>query len=335
METVRHSVGIDISKDELVCCIGTSTDGRQDFLRAKSFGNNPHGFAALLEHVKPLEGRDIVFVMEATGVYYENLAYWLDSNERKVSVLLPNKVKHYTKSLNVKTKTDGVDAQVLSRFGLERRLDFWHMPSAMMRQIKFLSREYREAKAKIVVIKNQLHARNHSHGCPQSSEQRLGKQIGLLQTQLLEIEAELRTAVMSDTKLYDRVTKLNTIPGISFITTITILAETNAFALVGNTRQLASYAGLDVEHRQSGSREGKTRISKKGNSHIRNAMYMPALCATRHNPDMKSFYQRLAERKPAKKIAITAVARKLLILTYILWKNDQEFDENHFKGQLA
>lgn len=200
------------------------------------------------------------------------------------------------------------------------------MPSKMMREIKFLSREYREAKAKMVVVKNQLHARNHSYGCPESVEKRLKKQISLLETQLLEIEAELRTAAMSDTKLYDKIGRINTIPGVSFMTTISILAETNAFALVRNAKQLVSYAGLDIEHKQSGLKAGKTKISKKGNSFIRNALYMPALCAARHNPEMKLFYQRLIERKPAKKIGITAVARKLLILTYILWKNDMEFN---------
>lgn len=112
----------------------------------------------------------------------------------------------------------------------------------------------------------------------------------------------------------------------SFITVICIVAENNAFALITNTRQLVSYAGLDIQQNQSGNRIGKTRISKKGNSFIRYALYMPALCASRFNPIMKDFYNNLKDRKPAKKIAVTAVARKLLILMYILWKNEEVFD---------
>ena len=140
---------------------------------------------------------------------------------------------------------------------------------------------------------------------------------------------------MSDSSLYDKIAKLNTIPGISFMTIISILAETNAFVLVENAKQLVSYAGLDIQHNQSGLKDGKTRISKKGNSFIRNALYMPALCASRHNPDMKTFYTRLIERKPAKKIGITAVARKLLILMYILWKNNTEFEPVTLKQSIA
>jgi len=326
MKSLKQSIGIDVAKDTLVCCIGGSDQNEQfSFSKTKTFSNDIKGFAQLMQWVTPSKGNDVVFVMEATGVYYENLAYWLDSKGEKLSVLLPNKVKHYAKSLNLKTKTDGVDAQLLSRIGLERKLTLWTIPSKIMREVKFLSRAYREDKAKLVIVKNQLHAKEHAHGCPASVIKRLKKQIAFLQAQLLETEAELRVTVMSDSLLSDKVTKISTIPGISFMTIISILAETNAFALVENAKQLVSYAGLDIQQNQSGAKEGKTRISKKGNSYIRNALYMPALCASKHNPDMKVFYNRIIEKKPAKKIGITAVARKLLILTYILWKNDTEF----------
>lgn len=336
MKTVKQCIGIDVSKDSLECCIGiTDSEQHQTFGRSKKFSNTDEGFKELLKWTETENELESVFVMEATGVYYENLAYWLHHHNRKLCVLLPNKVKYFAKSLNLKTKTDSTDAKLLSQLGLERRLNFWNMPSKVMREIKFLCREYRESKAKLVQVKNQLHARNHSYGCPKSTERRLKKQISLLEAQLLEVEAELRVQAMGDTKLYDRITSLSTVPGVSFITVICILAETNAFALVENAKQLVSYAGLDIQHNQSGMKEGKTRISKKGNSFIRNALYMPALSASRHNPAMKEFYNQLNERKPAKKIGITAVARKLLILMYILWKNDTEFDPLYEQQKVA
>lgn len=334
MKTLKQSIGIDVAKDTLVCCIGQLDINEQySFSKTKTFTNDINGFIALRQWVGSSKGNDVFFVMEATGVYYEHLAYWLDDQGEKLSVLLPNKVKHFAKSLNLKTKTDGVDAQLLSRLGLERKLKPWTMPSRIMREIKFLSREYREDKEKLVIIKNQLHAREHAHGCPASIIRRLKKQITVLEAQLLETEAELRVTAMSDNLLNDKIAKISTIPGISFMTIISILAETNAFALVENPKQLVSYAGFDIQHNQSGAKEGKTKISKKGNSYIRNALYMPALCATRHNPDLKTFYTRIIENKPAKKIGVTAVARKLLILTYILWKNDTEFKPQYAQSK--
>ena len=327
----KQCVGIDISKDHLDCCIGCiDSDQNHKLQNNKRFSNNETGFKALLNWVSDLQvTENLMYVMEATGVYYENLIYYLTENDCKASVLLPNMVKHYVKSLNIKTKTDKVDAEVLCRLGLERRLGFWQKPSGIMRELKFLSREYREIKYKINQVKNQLHARFYSYQCPESTEQRLKRQIALLETQALEIEAEIRTLVMTDRSFYDKIQRVCTIPGVSFITVVCVVAETNAFALISNSKQLTSYAGLDIQQNQSGSREGKTRISKKGNSFIRYALYMPALCASRFNPSMKSFYRNLTERKPAKKIAVTAVARKLLCLIYVLWKKEEEFNINY------
>lgn len=327
----KHCVGIDVSMDFLDCCFGTS-DAFQNYKFGKSrkFSNNQEGFKELLNWINQQKVLDeLIFVMEATGVYYENLAHFLSENDCKISILLPNMVKHYAKSLNVKTKTDEKDSEVLCKLGLERKLTHWKMPTRIMRELKFFSREYREVKYKINQIKNQLHARHHSHGCPSSTASRMKKLLALLEIQVIEIEAELRILVMSDSEFYDKIQKICSIPGVSFITAVCIVAETNAFALITNARQLASYAGLDIQQNQSGNRIGKTRISKKGNSFIRYALYMPALCASRFNPIMKDFYNNLKDRKPAKKIAVTAVARKLLILIYILWKNNEEFDQNY------
>lgn len=329
----KHCIGIDVSKDYLDCCYGNiDIHQSQKFSKPKRFVNNSVGFAGLIKWAKENASlQNISFVMEATGVYYEHLAYFLNEEKCSISVLLPNVVKHYSKSLNVKTKTDQKDSALLCKLGLERKLTQWMVPSKIMRHIKLLSREYREVKDKVNQLKNQLHAKEYSFECPESIKKRLKKQLSILETQALEIEAELRTLAMSDTKFYDKVQKLCTIPGVSFITVICILGETNAFALITNIKQLASYVGLDVQHNQSGQKQGKSRISKKGNSFIRQGLYMPALCASRFNPTLQQFYKRLSERKVSKKIAVIAVARKLLILMFVLWKNDTEYDPDFLK----
>jgi transposase len=305
-------------------------DRQLSFSKSRKFPNSEKGFIQLHQWaVENKASEELIFTMEATGVYYENLAYWLNAQQRQVSVLLPNKVKHFTKSLNIKTKTDTVDAKAICQIGLERKPELWNPSSVYMRNIKLLAREYRENKDKLTIIKNQLHAKNHSFSYPDNIVNRLKRQISLIDAQLLEIEAELKTLTRSDKEFYDRLQLLITIPGVGFMTAISIVSETNGFALVKNAKQLASYSGLDVEHNQSGQKQGKSRISKKGNSHIRGALHMPAVCCSVHNPQFKAFYQRLIARKPAKKIAVTAVARKLLILMYTLWKNQVAYDRHY------
>lgn len=278
---------------------------------------------------KKNDATEVLFVMEATGVYYENLAYWLQEKKLGLSVVLPNKVNYFAKSHNIKTKTDSVDAKILCRMGLERKLDHWEIPSNQMKILKILTRDYRSLKAKLTVTNNQLHAKENSYKCPPSVCKRLKQQIKLLEKQVSKVEQEIKIVVGKDNILSERIRKVETIPGVGFMTVACILGETNAFALVHNSKQLVSYCGFDIQHRQSGLHAGKTTLSKKGNSFIRSALYMPALCSIQHNPSLKIFYKRLAESKSIKKIAVTAVARKLLVLIYAIWKNESEYDPKY------
>ena len=114
------------------------------------------------------------------------------------------------------------------------------------------------------------------------------------------------------------------------MTALTVVAETNGFDLIENKGQLVSYAGYDVVENQSGiSLKGKTRISKKGNSHIRNALYFPALSAAKYEPKLQNIYQRILEKNPkVKMIGAVAVQRKLLVLIYTLYKKNEPYDRN-------
>jgi transposase len=330
MHFVKQVVGIDISKSELVCKAGRiGVDQTVEVLSTGTFSNDFEGFEELMIWSKEVFSSvelPLCFVMEATGVYYECLAYYLVGLDLDVSVLLPNKVKHFGKTLEIKSKTDALDAEVILRIGLERKLTLWQPGSNQMRSITVLTREQAGIKAKRTVVKNQLHARSHAYGTPTSTIKRMNEQIALLDKQLAAIELELRQIVAQDQVLSEKIARLETIPGIGFNTLITLIGETNGFALIRNAKQLVSYAGLDVVHRESGNWKGKSMISKKGNKFIRAALYMPALACIRYNEPLKKFHQSLCERKPAKKIGVIAVARKLLSWVYILWKNGTEFD---------
>jgi transposase len=102
------------------------------------------------------------------------------------------------------------------------------------------------------------------------------------------------------------------VPGIGLTTAIIVVAETNGFVLIENERQLASYAGLDVVQRQSGLSAQAARISRRGNVHLRQALYLPAVSSLRYNPQQMAFYARLRARQPRGKPGVIAVMRKLL-----------------------
>jgi transposase len=130
----------------------------------------------------------------------------------------------------------------------------------------------------------------------------------------------------------EKVQKLLTIKGVGLMTIATILAETLCFERFQNIKQLTSFAGYDVVQRESGtSIKGKTRISKKGNRYIRNALYFPAMVCCRYNPKMKETYTRINMKKSSKMIGQVAIQRKLLALIFTIWKNDTVFDPEYKK----
>jgi transposase len=145
--------------------------------------------------------------------------------------------------------------------------------------------------------------------------------------QEMEVKLDITACLKDDPKVCQQVELLCTIPGIGELTAVTILGETNGFELIRSKKQLTSYAGLDVKEKQSGtSVKGKPKISKKGNRHLRKAMYLPAFAAIRHNQIYKDLFARLVSKHGIKMKAAVAVQRKMLELTYILFKNQVPYD---------
>lgn len=333
MPILKHIVGIDISMNTFEARFGSLDTQQQAVLSpSQSFSNAVGGFKRLVRwtaRFKPSPEIPIVFVMEATGVYYERLAHFLVANKFAVAVVLPNKIRNYTKSLQSKSKTDPLDAAAITRFGLDRPMNLWTPPSDAVKALHNLSREHHALKATITSIKNQRHALKASFGPQQHSLRRKEQLLKFLQHQADQVQEELHELVDNDPVLSQRVRAICSTKGIGFLTVVTVLAETRCFEHVTCQKQLASYAGLDVVFNDSGLRKGKTSISRRGNAFLRTAVFMPALAAARSNPRFKELYQRLVAKGKNKKLALIAVARKLLLLIYALWNNDSRYDPNY------
>lgn len=334
-EIVKQVAGIDVAQSELVVCLGRmNRDLETELYANKTFSNTQKGFASLLGWVKKECGPDssVVFVMEATGVYHEALAYYLDDTGCRTSVVLPNKISNYLRTLSVKTITDKTSAQAITMFGLERKLDGWKRPEKIFKSLRQLTRERDQVVQMRTMVKNQLHAEQSEAFPGASTLDRLKEQIAFLNKQEEAICKEINGLINQDKKLSGTVRTLTSIPGVGILTAATVLAETNGFELIRNKRQLTSYAGLDVREKQSGtSVKGKSRISKRGNKYLRKSMHMPALAAIRHNERFKAVYARLIAKHGIKMKAAVAIQRKLLELIYIIYKTNKVFDKDYFQ----
>jgi transposase len=336
---IKHIIGIDVSKDTLDVQFASLSDTQEQLFSATAhIPNTLPGFRKLLRWSKRCLGASRTvpwFVMEATGVYHEHLAYFLSEHGCQVAVILPTKMKHYFKSLDTKSKTDRLDARGIAQFGLERPLEAWRPPSSQMRALKALVREHTSVNEQATQIKNQLHAKHHSHQSLPQSIQRLRGQLKLLEQHMADIEREILEIIQADDDLHARINNIVTARGIGIMTAVRVVAETNGFALIRNSKQLSIYAGFDVVLKQSGLRSGRPAISRKGNKYLRQAVFMPALASIRFNPVLREFYHRLIRSKANKMVAVVAVARKLLLLIYALWKTNVPFNPNHLSPKLS
>jgi transposase len=268
--------------------------------------------------------------MEATGVYHQKFAFYLDENGYEASVVLPNKISNYMRTLENKTITDKTCSEAIAQFGLERKLDRWNKPKKIYRSLQQLTRERDQIVMERVMVKNQLHAEQAEAEPNERSIERLNERMRLLNKHEKEIKADLAEIVNSDSSLKGEIKNICSIPGIGELTATIVLAETNGFELIRNKKQLTSYAGLDVREKQSGtSIKGKPRISKKGNRHLRKSMYLPALTAVKHDENFRGVYARILSKQGIKMKGLVAVQRKLLEMIYVIYKSKSEYRKDY------
>jgi len=239
-------------------------------------------------------------------------------------------VTHFTKSLNIKSKTDDIDATVIAIMSCERSLFEWTPPSPVFRKLRSITRLHQALQADKVQAINRLKQLKCSYEPLKEAIRILNKIIKNIESELKKLLVLMKETLKEDKEIWTKVKSLMTINGIGFQTVAIVLAETQGFGLIKNQRQLVSYSGFDVTKRESGtSIKSRTKISKRGNGRLRSAMFMPSMSAIQCNKKMKEVYDRINIGKQVKSIGLVAVQRRLLVLLFSLWKSGETFDDNY------
>ena len=331
---LKYCVGIDVSKDSFHCCISV-IDQRQKVTvkSSRKFSNNKAGFIELDHWIsKNHKNKEVplVVVMEATGIYYENVAMYLFTQSYSVSVVLPNKAKKYLQATGLKSKNDKIDAQGLARMGAEQSLDLWQPLGEYFYLLRELTRQHQSLLEMKTRYSNQLEGAEYGMYQVKLVTKQLKSSIKLIEKQIGELSAAIKSHIKGNKEVADKVEGICRIKGLGLTTVAVIAAETNGFALFTNGRQLVSYAGYDVVENQSGKHTGKTRISKKGNSRIRRALHMPAFNMIRYEQvPFVGLFNRTLEKHGRKMKSYVAVQKKLLVIIYSIWKNNVAYDPNY------
>lgn len=335
-KVLRQCCGIDVSKDTLDAVLMIlHEDFDLKIVSSGQFENNKKGIKKLMAWIKRHQINELPLqvVMEATGIYHEQLAYTLYDNDFQLAVVLPNKIANYCRSTDVRRINDTISARHIAEFGLLKKIDNWKKPDPSLLKLKSLCREREQLIKERSRVKNQKHAKEYAAEMDKSTLRRANQHIKFLDKLIQEIEKQIQEIVKETNWLKEKIENICTIKGVGLITAVIIIAETDGFNLIRNSRQLVCYAGYDVNNKQSGtSVNTKPRISHKGNKHIRKALHFPALTAVKHEPTFSNFYNRLFDRQKIKMKSYVAVQRKLLVLIFTLWKNEEAYDPEKSNG---
>lgn len=327
---MKYSVGIDVSKDAIHACISEIDSAQRVKIKSShQFANNSKEFALMEQWLNKHKKQELplVICMEATGIYYEKLAYYLHQRNYAVVILLPSKAKKYLHSLGLKSKNDKIDASGLARMAAEQNLELWKPMGDFFYKLRQLTRHHEQLQQSKTVFKNQLHALEHSMFESKEVAKQQNKIIELIERQIDQIAKSIEKHIKSNEEVKKKTANICKIKGVGLLTVATVIAETNGFALFKNISQLVSYAGYDVIENQSGNHVGKTKISKKGNSHIRRILHMPAFITVKYGQQpFADLFSRVYERTRIKMKGYVAVQKKLLVYIYTLWTKNEAYN---------
>ncbi len=252
-----------------------------------------------------------ICVMEATGPYYLKLANFLYSKGFKVCVVNPLVIRRYSQMLLKRTKTDKADAQLIAMYGKNQSPDFWKPNNENIQRIRQMNSVLESLIKERTSWLNRIEAAKQDDNFDKSSLKIMKQMIILINRRVQKLEVELDKIIEADFEQENSI--LRSIPGIGRKTSIVMLAITGGFTKFESYKQFSSYVGLCPRIFQSGtSVRGKARICKVGTSRVRQLLYLCALTASKVNKACKELYNRLIEKGKPKKLALIAVANKLI-----------------------
>lgn len=298
---MKDTIGIDISK-------ATLDIFRQSTGKAAQFPNSAAGLRALRDWIgEPLP--DLV-VYEVTGAYHAALEHRFAGVLPLIKVN-PLQARRFAQARGTRVKTDAVDARLLAVMGAA--LDLEPDPPADRNQHDL--KELQVARMALVKEKTRLLNRIKTQTLAITKRQTKAR-LGQIKRQLAELESELQTLLRQSPDQARALDILCSIPGVGAISASAILVECPEIGTM-TRKKIASLAGLAPMTRQSGQWRGKAFI-QGGRKFLRDALYMPALVASRYNPDLKEKYQRMIKAGKPPKVALTALMRKLIELANVL-----------------
>ena len=306
----KEFIGIDVSKKTLDIAIGQNG----------SFQTIDNEAKAIRYFVSSLEKENISqVVIESTGGLEMPVISSLTNASIPVALINPARVRHFAKATGLYAKTDRLDARILALYGKSVELRAYSPPSEEKLELADLGSRRRQLLEMIVAEKNRFQA------MPRLQEF-IRKHLNWLKEEVQEIEVKIEALLDGSEELSEKREILTSCKGVGKVTAFTLLAELPELGTI-DRKKIAALVGVAPMNHDSGRKRGR-RTTYGGRSKVRSVLYMAALSATRFNPAIRKFYNRLIENGKKKMVALVAAMRKLLTILNAMIKNKQPWQDN-------
>jgi len=323
-----YFTGIDVSKEKLDVGWLRDTTQRKKKTKTKTIKNTADGHQQvvnwLLKNTKA-KPEEILVTLEPTGIYHEALMYFLHSQGFSVLLVNPGKAKQYAKAINLLHKTDKMDAIMLAHYGYAQRIELtlWQPDAPEVRELKVMIRRLDALEKDLQREYNRKEATEFSLSSDRVV-QSLKSMIQTLELEITQLQKDIDDHIDHFPNLKRNRQLLESIKGIGPVMSreLVCLFAGKSFK---NAKQAAAYLGLIPKLNESGTRKGRTTLSKVGDARVRAKLYMAAVCASTHNPDIRAQKERLLKAGKLKMQALGAAMRKLIQICFGVIKHQSEY----------
>ena len=290
-------VGIDIGRDWLEVACGQQR-------QTASYANTAKGIAQLVSDLSIQAPKRIV--LEASGGFEQALFDQLQAAGLPAALVNPTRVRRFAAAIGQLAKTDRIDAQVLAHFARTVRPRVQETKTELEKRLKRRLGRRRQLVEMITAEKNRLNTADAE------GRNDIRRHLAWLQQELSELDDQIDELAQTNPVYQQRIENFDSTPGVGRVTATTLTVDVPELGSL-NRQKIAALVGLAPFNRDSGKHRGKRRTFG-GRNHVRSTLYMAALSATRCNPVIRNFYQRLLANGKEKKVALTACMRKLLVI---------------------
>jgi transposase len=309
-------IGIDIAKSSFVVAL-PNAGGYQ----TKTYPNSIAGIRKFISAVSPSEHH---CVMEATGNYGFLLLYLLNQSGIAASLINPKQIKHFARMMMAVTKTDTSDACMIAMYGEKMNPPIYKMPSKAIVMLKQKKTVIRQLKKQLVALGNLKHSLNVLPHKDHNSLKALNKTISFLTRQIESLESELANIAVSEFE--KQIKALTSIKGIGITLATALIVSTGGFTYFDNAKQLSRFIGICPTYYQSGTSINiKGGINRNGDANLRSMLYVAAWSAIRYNSACRELYIRLKANGKPSKVALIAVANKLIRQAFAIVTSDSYY----------